>query len=144
MKNEPFSRLGMTSMFKILLALIIIIPALEIWLMITIGQLIGPWLTILLIFLTGILGVWLAKSQGLGALRNAQQKMRYGQMPGEVIIDGLCILVGGILLIIPGFITDSIGLLLMVPAIRNKIKPFIIQGIRNRMAKGQFIVINRR
>ncbi|MFE7063183.1 FxsA family protein [Sutcliffiella sp. NPDC057660] len=131
-------------MFRILLALIIVVPALEIWLLISIGQYIGPWLTILLIILTGILGAWLAKYQGLEALRNAQQKMSYGQMPGDVIIDGICILVGGVLLLTPGFISDSIGFLLLIPATRNIVKPFIIRGIRNRMDKGQFTIINRR
>jgi UPF0716 protein FxsA len=134
----------MTSVFRLLLALIIVVPALEIWLLISIGQYIGPWLTIILIILTGILGAWLAKYQGLEALRNAQQKMSYGQMPGEVIIDGLCILVGGVLLLTPGFISDSIGFFLLIPATRNIVKPFIIRGIRNRMDKGQFTIINRR
>ncbi|MGM0838087.1 MAG: FxsA family protein [Bacillota bacterium] len=131
-------------MFRLLLALIIVVPALEIWLLISIGQYIGPWLTIILIILTGILGAWLAKYQGLEALRNAQQKMSYGQMPGDVIIDGLCILVGGVLLLTPGFISDSIGFFLLIPATRNIVKPFIIRGIRNRMDKGQFTIINRR
>jgi len=134
----------MTSVFRILLALIIVVPALEIWLLISIGQYIGPWLTIILIILTGVLGAWLAKYQGLEALRNAQQKMSYGQMPGDVIIDGLCILVGGVLLLTPGFISDSIGFFLLIPATRNLVKPFIIRGIRNRMDKGQFTIINRR
>ncbi|MCA1319843.1 membrane protein FxsA [Bacillus tianshenii] len=131
-------------MFRILLALIIVVPALEIWLLISIGQYIGPWLTIILIILTGILGAWLAKYQGLEALRNAQRKMGHGQMPGDVIIDGLCILVGGVLLLTPGFISDSIGFFLLIPATRNTIKPFIIRGIRNRMDKGQVTIINRR
>lgn len=131
-------------MFRLLLALIIVVPALEIWLLISIGQYIGPWLTIILIILTGILGAWLAKYQGLEALRNAQQKMSYGQMPGDVIIDGLCILVGGVLLLTPGFISDSIGFFLLIPVTRNIVKPFIIRGIRNRMDMGQFTIINRR
>lgn len=131
-------------MFRILLALIIVVPALEIWLLISIGQYIGPWLTIILIILTGVLGAWLAKYQGLEALRNAQQKMSHGQMPGDVIIDGLCILVGGVLLLTPGFISDSIGFFLLIPATRNILKPFIIRGIRNRMDKGQVTIINRR
>ncbi|WP_078379430.1 FxsA family protein [Sutcliffiella halmapala] len=131
-------------MFKILLALFIVIPVLEIWLLIVTGQIIGPGLTILLIILTGILGVWFAKHQGLEALRSTQQKINNGQMPGEVIIDGLCILVGGILLIAPGFITDVMGIILLIPVTRSLIKPLIIRTLRNRMNRGQFIVINRR
>ncbi|KPB05428.1 FxsA family protein [Bacillus sp. CHD6a] len=131
-------------MFRILLALIIVVPALEIWLLITAGRLIGPIPTIILIILTGVLGAWLAKYQGVSALRSAQQKMNSGQMPGDVIIDGLCILVGGVVLLTPGFITDAIGFALLLPPTRNLIKPSIIRAIRNRMDRGQFIVINRR
>lgn len=131
-------------MFRILLALIIVVPALEIWLLITAGKLIGAIPTIMLIILTGVLGAWLAKYQGVTALRNAQQKMNSGQMPGDVIIDGLCILIGGVVLLTPGFITDAIGFALLLPATRNLIKPSIMRAIRNRMDRGQFIVINRR
>ncbi|MEA3320894.1 MAG: FxsA family protein [Bacillota bacterium] len=131
-------------MFRILLALIIVVPALEIWLLITAGKLIGPIPTIMLIILTGVLGAWLAKYQGVSALRSAQEKMNSGQMPGDVIIDGLCILVGGVVLLTPGFITDAIGFALLLPPTRNLIKPSIMRAIRNRMDRGQFIVINRR
>ncbi|KMJ57018.1 MULTISPECIES: FxsA family protein [Bacillaceae] len=131
-------------MFRILLALIIVVPALEIWLLITAGKLIGAIPTIILIILTGVLGAWLAKYQGVSALRSAQQKMNSGQMPGDVIIDGLCILVGGVVLLTPGFITDAIGFALLLPPTRNLIKPSIMRAIRNRMDRGQFIVINRR
>ncbi|WP_339147228.1 MULTISPECIES: FxsA family protein [unclassified Sutcliffiella] len=131
-------------MFRILLALIIVVPALEIWVLITAGKLIGAIPTILLIILTGVLGAWLAKYQGISALRSAQQKMNSGQMPGEVIIDGLCILIGGVVLLTPGFITDAIGFALLLPITRNMIKPSIMRAIRNRMDRGQFIVINRR
>mgnify|MGYP005830117235 FL=1 len=131
-------------MFRILLALIIVVPALEIWLLITAGKLIGAIPTIMLIILTGVLGAWLAKYQGVTALRSAQQKMNRGQMPGDVIIDGLCILIGGVVLLTPGFITDAIGFALLLPPTRNLIKPSIMRAIRNRMDRGQFIVINRR
>ncbi|WP_226680343.1 FxsA family protein [Sutcliffiella horikoshii] len=131
-------------MFRILLALIIVVPALEIWLLITAGKLIGAIPTIMLIILTGVLGAWLAKYQGVSALRSAQQKMNSGQMPGDVIIDGLCILIGGVVLLTPGFITDAIGFALLLPPTRNLIKPSIMRAIRNRMDRGQFIVINRR
>ncbi|MGD7053347.1 FxsA family protein [Sutcliffiella horikoshii] len=131
-------------MFRILLALIIVVPALEIWLLITAGKLIGAIPTIILIILTGVLGAWLAKYQGVSALRSAQQKMNSVQMPGDVIIDGLCILVGGVVLLTPGFITDAIGFALLLPPTRNLIKPSIMRAIRNRMDRGQFIVINRR
>ena len=131
-------------MFKLLLALIIIVPALEIWLLIFSGKTLGVLVTILLIISTGVLGAWLAKYQGLEALRKAQQQMSYGQMPGDVIIDGLCILVGGVVLLTPGFITDALGFMLLIPTTRNLIKPFIYNTLRKMVDRGQFIIINKR
>lgn len=131
-------------MFKLLLALIIIVPALEIWVLILSGKAFGVLTTILLIILTGVLGAWLAKHQGMEALRQAQERMRYGEMPGDVIIDGLCILVGGVVLLTPGFITDAIGFFLLVPTTRKFVKPMIINTLRKVMNRGQFIIINRR
>ena len=131
-------------MFKLLLALIIIVPALEIWLLILSGKTLGVLVTILLIISTGVLGAWLAKYQGLEALRKAQQQMSYGQMPGDVIIDGLCILVGGVVLLTPGFITDALGFMLLIPTTRNFIKPFIYNTLRKMVDRGQFIIINKR
>lgn len=131
-------------MFKLLLALIIIVPALEIWLLIFSGKTLGVLVTILLIISTGVLGAWLAKYQGIEALRKAQQQMSYGQMPGDVIIDGLCILVGGVVLLTPGFITDALGFMLLIPTTRNLIKPFIYNTLRKMVDRGQFIIINKR
>ncbi|WP_096153004.1 MULTISPECIES: FxsA family protein [Bacillus] len=131
-------------MFKLLLALIIIVPALEIWLLIFSGKTLGVLVTILLIIFTGVLGAWLAKYQGIEALRKAQQQMSYGQMPGDVIIDGLCILVGGVVLLTPGFLTDALGFMLLIPTTRNFIKPLIYNTLRKLVDRGQFIIINKR
>jgi len=130
-------------MFRILLALIIVVPALEIGILVFFGNLIGAWLTISLIILTGVIGAWLAKKQGLETLKNAQREMNFGQIPGESIIDGICILVGGVLLLTPGFITDTVGFLLLVPPTRKIIKPFIGKVIQRMINRGNFTVIRR-
>jgi UPF0716 protein FxsA len=126
---------------RLLLALIIIVPALEIGLLVFSGNVIGPWPTILLIILTGVFGAWLAKRQGIEALRKFQEQMRYGQMPSDVIIDGLCILVGGVVLLTPGFITDLIGFLLLLPTTRNRIKPLIGRWVQRAIKRGNFTII---
>ncbi len=128
---------------RILIALIIIVPALEIGLLIFSGNMIGPWPTILLIILTGVLGAWLAKRQGLETIKRVQEQMQYGQMPGDAIIDGLCILVGGVVLLTPGFITDAIGFLLLLPPTRNRIKPWIGRMIERIIRKGNYTIIRR-
>ncbi|MEW9500657.1 FxsA family protein [Jeotgalibacillus marinus] len=125
---------------KWIMLLIIVIPALEIGLLISAGNIIGVLPTVLLIIGTGFLGAYLAKSQGIQALRNVQNQMGIQQRPGEKIIDGLCILIGGVVLLTPGFITDTIGFLLLIPFTRNRMKPFIYKWIRRRMNKGNLII----
>jgi UPF0716 protein FxsA len=126
---------------RLLMFLIIVIPALEIGILILSGNAIGPIPTVLLIILTGVVGAWLAKKQGLETLRKAQQEMQYGQIPGMAIIDGLCILIGGVLLLTPGFITDTIGFLLLFPFSRNKFKPILLTTIRKMIDKNRITII---
>lgn len=130
-------------MFRLLLALIIIVPALEIGLLIMAGKTIGPIPTILLIISTGVIGAWLAKNQGIRAIEQVRMQMSRGQMPGDAIIDGLCILVGGVLLLTPGFITDSVGFILLFPASRRIVKPFIYKLIRDYMDRRTVTIIRR-
>jgi UPF0716 protein FxsA len=126
---------------RLLMFLIIVIPALEIGFLILSGRAIGAIPTVLLIILTGVIGAWLAKQQGLETLRKAQQQMQYGEIPGLAIIDGLCILIGGVLLLTPGFITDTVGFLLLIPISRNKIKPLLLTIIRKMIDKNKITII---
>jgi len=126
---------------RLLMLLIIVIPALEIGVFILSGRTIGTIPTILLIILTGVLGAWLAKKQGLETLRNAQQQMQFGQIPGAALIDGICILIGGLLLLTPGFISDIVGFLLLIPITRNKIKPLFLFVIKKMIDKNHFTII---
>lgn len=126
---------------RLLMFLIIVIPALEIGILILSGNAIGPIPTVLLIILTGVVGAWLAKKQGLETLRKAQQDMQFGQIPGMAIIDGLCILIGGVLLLTSGFITDTVGFLLLFPFSRNKFKPILLATIRKMIDKNRITII---
>jgi UPF0716 protein FxsA len=130
-------------MFRILLAFIIIVPALEIGLLILSGNTFGLIPTILLIISTGVLGAWLAKNQGSRAIQQVQYQISRGQMPGDIIIDGLCILVGGVLLLTPGFITDTIGFILLIPSTRKWLKPFIYKLLRDYMDRRTVTIIRR-
>lgn len=130
-------------MFRWLLLLIIILPALEIGLFIWVGGQIGPWWVVALIFLTGIIGAWLAKYQGLETFYRAQQSMAQGIFPEEQIFDGLCILLGGLLLLSPGFITDAIGLLLLLPFTRRPLKASLQAITRKWMKRRSFISFRR-
>jgi UPF0716 protein FxsA len=131
-------------MLKIFILLLIVVPALEIGVLVLSGNTIGiPW-TILLVIFTGVLGAWLAKREGLHTIRLAQLQLQQGQIPSGVILDGLCILVGGVVLLTPGFITDALGFFLLFPSTRAIAKGFF-QKLFNRMLQnGSIIFINRR
>ncbi|WP_070120523.1 FxsA family protein [Bacillus marinisedimentorum] len=130
-------------MFRYILAFIIIVPALEIWLLVLAGNKIGPIPTVLLIILTGFLGAWLARRQGLETLQKAQLEMQSYQLPGDRILDGIMILVGGVVLLTPGFITDAIGFFLLFPQSRSLVKPFLIRWLRNMMNNGNITFYRR-
>lgn len=125
-----------------LLLLFIILPALEIGVFIWVGGIIGPWWVVALILLTGFLGVYIAKLQGLETWRRARQAINAGNPPTEQIVDGICIFIGGVLLFSPGFITDIMGFSLVVPGTRNILKHFIVRGLKKMV--GNNTVIYRR
>jgi UPF0716 protein FxsA len=117
-------------MFRILLALFIIIPALEITGFIIVGDWIGSWNTFLLILLSGFVGAYLAKREGLKVLLTVQAEMSQGRIPGVAVVDGLCVLIGGVLLVTPGFFTDVFGLLLVLPFTRLFFRGVILKFVK--------------
>jgi UPF0716 protein FxsA len=126
---------------RYILLLLIIIPACEIGVLLFFGNLIGVWATIAIIILTGILGAYLAKRQGLETIRRAQMDMQYGRVPGEAIMDGVCILVGGVLLLTPGFITDATGFLMLFPQTRVLFKGLLKKGLKKWFDNGNITII---
>ncbi len=95
------------------------IPLIELFLLIEIGRLIGVLNTVLLVVITGAVGGYLAKREGLSCLYKIRAKLDSGTLPGQELIDGAFILVSGTLLITPGIITDALGLLGLIPASRR-------------------------
>lgn len=126
---------------KYIFLFLIIVPAAEIGILLISGQIIGVWQTILMIILTGFLGAYLAKQQGLETLRKTQEQLRMGRMPGDAVLDGVCILVGGTLLLTPGFVTDFLGILLLAPPTRKFFKILILKAFRQWIDKGNIKVI---
>ncbi|MEW9675492.1 FxsA family protein [Lentibacillus sp. L22] len=122
----------------ILLAFLII-PALEIGVFVWAGGIIGPWWVVFLILLTGALGITLAKYQGMEAWRKALLQISNGFKPTNEIMDGICIFIGAVLLFTPGFITDTVGFLLVIPWTRIPFRSWIYRIIKNRMGKGTII-----
>ncbi len=99
-----------------------LIPVIELYLLIKIGTILGGFNTILLVILTGFLGAWLARMEGMNTMMRLRTNLNQGLMPAEELIDAVIIFVAGIVLITPGLITDIFGLLLLWPLTRNKFK----------------------
>ena len=102
----------------VLLLAFIIVPIAEIALLVHVGGLIGAWQTIGLVVLTAVIGTALFRAQGFRVLMRAQDVLAQGGFPAEELFDGICILLAGVLLLTPGFITDALGLGLLVPGLR--------------------------
>jgi len=104
---------------RFLLLLFIVIPIAEMWVLIEVGSEIGALNTIFLVFLTAVVGLALLRKQGLDTLLRMNQRVEQGQLPAGEILEGVALAVGGALLLTPGFITDSIGFLCLVPVTRK-------------------------
>jgi UPF0716 protein FxsA len=126
-------------MFGTLLALFVIVPFLELYILIELAGRIGPLSTFGIVVLTGIAGAALAKHQGIEVLRRIQTEMSFGQMPGDTLFDGALVLVGGVLLLTPGILTDITGFLLLVPLSRNLTKKYLKNWVNKKMQSGQIV-----
>ena len=99
-----------------------LIPVFLLYLLIKIGTVIGGFNTILLVIVTGFLGAWLARMEGMNTMMKLKRNINQGLMPAEELIDAVIIFAAGVVLITPGLITDVFGLLLLWPVTRNKFK----------------------
>lgn len=117
----------------------VLIPAIEIGIFIWTGSRIGALPVLLIIVLTGIIGISLVKQQGIETWRKVQESMARSEAPGEHILDGICVLIGGVFLLAPGFFTDLLGFLLVIPLTRKPFKYFMYKQIRNKLKKGTVV-----
>ena len=106
-------------MFPYAAVIFLVIPVVEIYFLIQVGEQIGALWTVILVVLTAIIGVRLLKQQGLSTLMKAQQKMQSGALPAKEIIEGIALVIAGAFLLTPGFVTDFIGFILLIPATRQ-------------------------
>ncbi len=112
-------------MFKILFLLFIAMPILEIMLLMNVGAILGVWPTIGLVILTAWLGAGMVRQQGLATFQSVQAKLQQGETPSDEIIAALLLMVAGVLLLTPGFITDVFGLLILWPVSRSAFVRFL-------------------
>jgi len=110
----------MSSATRLVAALMVLaFPLLEVALLIAAGRRVGIWPVLFVILATGLLGAWVARRQGLAAFRRVSASLAAGEQPHAALADGALLLLAGALLILPGFMTDCIGLVLLVPGIRR-------------------------
>jgi len=119
-----------------------LVPVIELYLLIKVGAVIGSFNTILIVIVTGFVGASLARMQGLQTMTRVQNNLQQGIMPAEDLIDALIILVAGIVLLTPGFITDGAGLFLLFPATRYYFKRWLRRKL-DQWVKNQNVQFNR-
>lgn len=112
---------------QILFLFFLIVPFVEIYLLLQVGSIIGVFPTIFLVVCTAALGAWLLRRQGLATWQRFQTSLNQGAIPAYEMIEGPILLVGGALLLTPGFFTDTIGFACLIPTLRRKIAHYIIE-----------------
>lgn len=102
-----------------LFLLFTLVPLLDLWVLVRLGDAVGWWPTLALVILTGVAGAWLARAEGLRVLRAWRAALSAGRLPEEGVLSGVLVLVGAALLVTPGVITDAAGLALLLPPTRR-------------------------
>ncbi|KJY84291.1 exclusion suppressor FxsA [Vibrio galatheae] len=125
-------------MFPILLLLFIFVPIIEIGLFIQVGGYLGLWPTIALVLLTAFVGASLVRSQGLQTLMSVQNRLQQGELPAQQIFEGVMLAVAGVLLLTPGFMTDALGMLVLLPSPRAAIAKYLMGKMVVKSVGGGF------
>lgn len=134
---------GVIDMLLKLILLFTVMPIVELMLLLEVNKHIGFNYTILIVIATGIVGGYLARSQGRGILYDIKLEMSQGRIPAEELIDGLCVLVGGAFLITPGLITDFVGFMLVIPHTRMLLKLYVKSKMKHMIKTGSFVIHHR-
>jgi UPF0716 protein FxsA len=111
----------------------VVMPLVEIYVLIQVGQVIGAWPTVLLLVLDSMLGAWIVRHEGARAWRALNEALASGRMPATEIADGALILVGGALMLTPGFVTDVLGALVVLPFTRPIARRLLAQVVSRRL-----------
>lgn len=122
-------------MVALLGLLFLVVPFLELFVLLQVGRAIGAVETIGVLVLVSITGAWLVKREGLGVLRRAQDRLAAGAVPGRELVDGVLVLFAGALLLTPGFLTDVVALLLLLPPVRAALRASTVRWLRRRSTR---------
>jgi UPF0716 protein FxsA len=116
-----------------LVLLFILVPIAELYVIIQVGHVLGVLNTLVLLIAVSLFGAWLMKREGLGTLRRAQRQIDAGVVPGDEIVDGALIILGGALMLTPGFLTDIVGILLLLPPVRAGLRAYVRGRVTRRI-----------
>lgn len=116
--------------------LFVLVPVLELMLLLRIGEWLGLWPTLALILTTGVAGAALARAEGLRVFFQFQRELLSGRLPGQALLDGISVLVGGAFLVTPGILTDLAGLALLLPFTRRRIQARVRRSLERRIREG--------
>lgn len=119
-----------------LFLLFAVVPVIEVYLLLKVGSLIGAVPTVALLLAISMAGAWLVRHQGFELMRRIQAEMAQGRLPAAELLDGAMVLVGGILLLTPGFFTDVLGLFFLIPFTRALIKQLVRFWLQRRLDRG--------
>lgn len=120
-------------MVGLLVLLFVVVPIAELAVIVQVGHHIGYVDTLGLLLLVSIAGGWLVRREGLGVLRRARRQLDAGTVPGREIVDGVLVLAAGALLLTPGFITDCVGILLLLPPVRAGLRQVALRRLQRRV-----------
>jgi UPF0716 protein FxsA len=122
----------METMVGVLIVLFLLVPLAELFVIIQVGQAFGALNTIVLLILVSAAGAWLVKREGMGVWRRFQRQVETGVVPGREIADGVMILFAGALLMTPGFLTDLLGIALLLPPVRAAVRAVVMRSAARR------------
>ncbi|HHS50131.1 MAG TPA: FxsA family protein [candidate division Zixibacteria bacterium] len=128
-------------MFIKLLLIFTLVPIADLALLIEIGRQIGLWPTIAIVLITGVAGSALLRWQGLGTIAKFKRELAEGRFPGNTIIEGIAIIVGGAFLLTPGVMTDAVGILLLLPPTRAVFIAIVKRYIKRKFDIDEFITV---
>jgi UPF0716 protein FxsA len=123
-------------MFPLLVLLFIVVPIVELYVIIQVGHAIGIWWTLALLLVDSVLGSWLMRAQGRSAWRRFQAAIAGGRVPARETLDGVLVIFGGAFLLTPGFVTDILGAILLLPPTRSLVRRVLVRRFVPRMIFG--------
>lgn len=127
-----------------LILLFTITPIVELYILFQLSGVMGPWSTIGLVLVTGVAGAYLAKSEGKLIINKIKMELNQGKLPGNQLLNGLCVLIGGALLLTPGILTDILGFSLVIPGLREIFKVYLKRKFKKVIEEGDINIHFRR